>query len=61
MENIENSNFIVCQNEDVAEELFLKGYKLLYKNDANFIFINNYTLDFCDLSNKIVFTNRLTF
>ena len=61
MDNIKNNNFIICNDKDTVETLLVKGYKMLYENNNNFVFINNHTLDFCDLNNKIVFTDRLTF
>lgn len=61
MKDIKNNNFIICNDKDTVKNLLIKGYKMLYENNNTFVFINNHTLDFSDLNNKIVFTDRLIF
>ncbi len=55
------NKFILCKDEQTANELTNRGCILLQKNDDNFVFVNNLKLNFEDMSKKIIFTNRLNF
>lgn len=54
--------FIYCNDEEIKEVLLSKGYRLLKEQKGMYVFANNEKVAFDDkLSNKVMFSNRMTF
>lgn len=60
---MKENNFIQTNDKEVRDELIHKGFKLLYEDKANkmFVFLNQTSLSFDNkYNNKVRYTNILT-
>ena len=55
-----DNKFIICNDENTANELQNQGCILLQKNNDMYVFVNNLdTMKFNEYSKKVIFTNKL--
>lgn len=54
-------NFIKTSDKETKEKLLKEGFKLVSQDGNVATFLNNHTLSFENINNKIQYTNMLTF
>jgi len=55
-------NIIICKDEKTAQELLVKGCKLLKKENGIYSLVNcSNKINFDSYKDRVIFTNRLTF